>query len=70
MFAEWVAEERVTLFTTDGLLQIGGSLVPRRISSEVPHLSLLNYMIKHSFLLHSVLLSCFLLCRKIDLVVQ
>ncbi|XP_068646674.1 uncharacterized protein [Aristolochia californica] len=31
---EWVPEERVTLFTTDGLLQIGGSLVPRHISSS------------------------------------
>ncbi|CAK9160785.1 unnamed protein product [Ilex paraguariensis] len=30
---QWVPEERVTLFTTDGLIQIGGSLVPRRIPS-------------------------------------
>ncbi|KAG9441902.1 hypothetical protein H6P81_017756 [Aristolochia fimbriata] len=29
---EWVPEDRVTLFTTDGLLQIGGSLKPRPIS--------------------------------------
>ncbi|XP_021892687.1 uncharacterized protein LOC110810733 [Carica papaya] len=30
---EWVPEERVTLFTAEGLVQIGGSLVPRRVSS-------------------------------------
>ncbi|KAJ4704963.1 D-tagatose-1,6-bisphosphate aldolase subunit [Melia azedarach] len=30
---EWVQEERVTLFTADGLIQIGGSMVPRRITS-------------------------------------
>uniref|UniRef100_A0A2N9GLR5 DUF7811 domain-containing protein n=1 Tax=Fagus sylvatica TaxID=28930 RepID=A0A2N9GLR5_FAGSY len=30
----WVPEERVTLFTADGLIQIGGSLVPRRVSSS------------------------------------
>lgn len=26
-------EETVTLFTADGLIQIGGSLVPRQVSS-------------------------------------
>ncbi|CAK7343178.1 unnamed protein product [Dovyalis caffra] len=26
---EWVQEERITLFTSDGLIQIGGSVVPR-----------------------------------------
>ncbi|KAG5556853.1 hypothetical protein RHGRI_007189 [Rhododendron griersonianum] len=31
---QWVPEERVTLFTADGLVQIGGSMVPRRISSS------------------------------------
>ncbi|XP_074369025.1 uncharacterized protein LOC141709032 isoform X2 [Apium graveolens] len=31
---EWVSEERVTLFTADGLVQIGGSLVPKRVSSS------------------------------------
>ncbi|KAG8503290.1 hypothetical protein CXB51_001248 [Gossypium anomalum] len=31
---EWVQEERVTLFTSDGLIQIGGSMVPRRLSSS------------------------------------
>ncbi|CAM8951641.1 unnamed protein product [Rhodiola kirilowii] len=30
---EWVQEETVTLFTADGLIQIGGSLVPRHVSS-------------------------------------
>lgn len=30
---QWVSEEKVTLFTSDGLIQIGGNLVPRRISS-------------------------------------
>lgn len=30
---EWVSEEKVTLFTSDGLIQIGGNLVPRRVSS-------------------------------------
>ncbi|KAI3447558.1 hypothetical protein Pfo_004223 [Paulownia fortunei] len=30
---EWVSEEKVTLFTADGLIQIGGNLVPRRVSS-------------------------------------
>ncbi|XVF55517.1 hypothetical protein PTKIN_Ptkin06aG0042400 [Pterospermum kingtungense] len=29
---EWVQEERVTLFTSDGLIQIGGSMVPRRLT--------------------------------------
>ncbi|KAI3441444.1 uncharacterized protein J3R85_002358 [Psidium guajava] len=31
---QWVPEERVTLFTADGLIQIGGSMVPRRIDSD------------------------------------
>ncbi|XP_019056900.1 PREDICTED: uncharacterized protein LOC104805233 isoform X1 [Tarenaya hassleriana] len=31
---EWVPEERVTLFTSDGLIQIGGNMVPRRIRSS------------------------------------
>ncbi|XVE96608.1 hypothetical protein REPUB_Repub02eG0237500 [Reevesia pubescens] len=31
---EWVQEERVTLFTSDGLIQIGGSMVPRRLTSS------------------------------------
>ncbi|KAM7526159.1 hypothetical protein LguiA_016061 [Lonicera macranthoides] len=31
---EWVHEERVTLFTTDGLIQIGGSMVPRRFPAS------------------------------------
>uniref|UniRef100_A0A1J3F9L2 DUF7811 domain-containing protein n=1 Tax=Noccaea caerulescens TaxID=107243 RepID=A0A1J3F9L2_NOCCA len=31
---EWVPEERVTLFTSDGLVQIGGNMVPRRIKSS------------------------------------
>ncbi|KAE8099662.1 hypothetical protein FH972_017623 [Carpinus fangiana] len=31
---QWVPEERVTLLTTDGLIQIGGSMVPRRVSSS------------------------------------
>lgn len=36
---EWVPEGKVTLFTADGLVQIGGSLVPRRVSSsEVCHI--------------------------------
>ncbi|KAF5747865.1 hypothetical protein HS088_TW05G00595 [Tripterygium wilfordii] len=30
---QWVQEERVTLFTADGLIQIGGSMVPRRFIS-------------------------------------
>ncbi|GFP99283.1 hypothetical protein PHJA_002072400 [Phtheirospermum japonicum] len=30
---QWVTEERVTLFTSDGLIQIGGNLVPRRVTS-------------------------------------
>ncbi|CAL0321413.1 unnamed protein product [Lupinus luteus] len=29
---QWVPEERITLFTADGLVQIGGSMVPRRVS--------------------------------------
>ncbi|KMZ64180.1 hypothetical protein ZOSMA_37G00600 [Zostera marina] len=29
---QWLPEDRITLLTSDGLLQIGGSLVPRRIS--------------------------------------
>jgi hypothetical protein len=40
---QWVPEERVTLFTADGLIQIGGSMVPRRVSSsEVCHFYLGN----------------------------
>ncbi|XP_031378962.1 uncharacterized protein LOC116194314 isoform X2 [Punica granatum] len=31
---QWVPEERVTLFTSDGLIQIGGSMVPRRVASS------------------------------------
>ncbi|XP_044490452.1 uncharacterized protein LOC123214629 [Mangifera indica] len=31
---QWVQEERVTLFTADGLIQIGGSMVPRRVTSD------------------------------------
>ncbi|KZV26182.1 hypothetical protein F511_06349 [Dorcoceras hygrometricum] len=31
---QWIPEERVTLFTADGLIQIGGKLVPRRVSSS------------------------------------
>ncbi|KAG8073497.1 hypothetical protein GUJ93_ZPchr0006g45093 [Zizania palustris] len=31
---QWVPEDRVTLFTSDGLIQIGGSLVPRRITAS------------------------------------
>ncbi|CAL4929110.1 unnamed protein product [Urochloa decumbens] len=31
---QWVPEDRVTLFTSDGLVQIGGSLVPRRVRSS------------------------------------
>ncbi|WVY97425.1 hypothetical protein V8G54_029576 [Vigna mungo] len=31
---QWVPEERITLFTADGLIQIGGSMVPRRVSSS------------------------------------
>ncbi|GAB4856639.1 hypothetical protein Ancab_014550 [Ancistrocladus abbreviatus] len=30
---QWVHEEKVTLFTADGLIQIGGSLIPRRVNS-------------------------------------
>ncbi|PNT78178.1 hypothetical protein BRADI_1g74862v3 [Brachypodium distachyon] len=31
---EWVQEDKITLFTSDGLVQIGGSLVPRRLSAS------------------------------------
>ncbi|XP_057534477.1 uncharacterized protein LOC130812867 isoform X2 [Amaranthus tricolor] len=31
---QWVREEKITMFTSDGLIQLGGSLVPRRISSS------------------------------------
>ncbi|KAL0671373.1 hypothetical protein Bca4012_034077 [Brassica carinata] len=34
---EWVHEERITLFTSDGLIQIGGNMVPRRIKSHNKH---------------------------------
>ncbi|KAK1315467.1 hypothetical protein QJS10_CPA06g00157 [Acorus calamus] len=30
---QWVPEDRITLFTAEGLIHIGGSLVPRRIQS-------------------------------------
>ncbi|XP_021743876.1 uncharacterized protein LOC110710094 [Chenopodium quinoa] len=29
---QWVREDTITMFTADGLIQLGGSLVPRRIS--------------------------------------
>ncbi|XP_004304463.1 PREDICTED: uncharacterized protein LOC101297757 [Fragaria vesca subsp. vesca] len=31
---QWVPEDRVTLFTSEGLVQIGGSIVPRRVASS------------------------------------
>ncbi|KAK4396395.1 hypothetical protein Sango_1476100 [Sesamum angolense] len=31
---QWISEEKVTLFTSDGLIQIGGNLIPRRVSSS------------------------------------
>lgn len=31
---QWVSEDKVTLFTSDGMVQIGGNLVPRRVSSN------------------------------------
>ncbi|KAL6901824.1 hypothetical protein ACP4OV_004700 [Aristida adscensionis] len=31
---QWAPEDRVTLFTSDGLIQIGGSLVPRRVRAS------------------------------------
>ncbi|CAA6675601.1 unnamed protein product [Spirodela intermedia] len=31
---QWVPEDRVTLFTAEGLVQIGGSLIPRRAASS------------------------------------
>lgn len=47
---QWVPEDRVTLFTSDGLIQIGGSLVPRRITaSEVPNLSSWTFPVNCSF---------------------
>ncbi|XP_009771393.1 uncharacterized protein [Nicotiana sylvestris] len=30
---QWVQEEKITLFTADGLIQIGGNMVPRQMSS-------------------------------------
>uniref|UniRef100_M1CQT3 DUF7811 domain-containing protein n=1 Tax=Solanum tuberosum TaxID=4113 RepID=M1CQT3_SOLTU len=31
---QWVQEEKITLFTADGLVQLGGNMVKRRISSS------------------------------------
>ncbi|XP_078440428.1 D-tagatose-1,6-bisphosphate aldolase subunit [Wolffia australiana] len=31
---QWVVEDRITLFTSEGLIHIGGSLVPRRTQSN------------------------------------
>ncbi|KAL5540785.1 hypothetical protein UlMin_005802 [Ulmus minor] len=31
---QWVPDGKVTFFTTDGLIQIGGSLVPKRVTSS------------------------------------
>ncbi|XP_060201119.1 LOW QUALITY PROTEIN: uncharacterized protein LOC132629785 [Lycium barbarum] len=28
----WIQEEKITLFTADGLIQFGGNIVPRRVS--------------------------------------
>lgn len=41
---EWVQEERVTLFTADGLIQIGGSMVPRRITSTSDVCMLISFL--------------------------
>ena len=30
---EWERQETITLFTSDGLVQIGGLMVPKRVSS-------------------------------------
>lgn len=30
---KWIQEDIVTLFTTDGLIQIGGSLIPHQLSA-------------------------------------
>ena len=38
----WVPEDQITLFTTDGLIQIGGSLVPRQFPADVCYLSSCN----------------------------
>ncbi|KAI9154297.1 hypothetical protein LWI28_023979 [Acer negundo] len=31
---EWVQEDRVTLFTADGIVQIGGSMIPKLVTSS------------------------------------
>ena len=31
---EWVQEDKITLFTSDGLVQIGGNMVPRRVTAS------------------------------------
>jgi hypothetical protein len=31
---QWIQEDRVTLFTSEGLIQIGGSIVPRRFPAS------------------------------------
>lgn len=47
---EWVPEERITLFTSDGLVQIGGNMVPRRIKSS--HVCKFHFIVfdYHTFL--------------------
>lgn len=44
MFAaiHWVPEDRITLFTSDGLIQIGGFLVPRQFPADVFSISSCN----------------------------
>ncbi|XP_027187025.1 uncharacterized protein [Cicer arietinum] len=40
---QWLPEDRVTLFTTDGLFQIEGKMVPRRVrSSDVRAMQLID----------------------------
>ena len=49
---EWVQEDKITLFTSDGLVQIGGNMVPRRVTaSEVLNLvelELLSSLARHT----------------------
>ncbi|KAL9239331.1 hypothetical protein vseg_013666 [Gypsophila vaccaria] len=34
---QWVREDKITLFTSDGLVQLGGSLTPKRITPSEKH---------------------------------
>lgn len=48
---QWISEEKVTLFTSDGLIQIGGNLIPRRVSSSSSDVCLSSFFLVNLILM-------------------